>query len=364
MDLYVLNPELDIVGIIDSFQSLTWTSRYSGVGNFTLSISLTEETLYLAKEGNIIVKEDEACYITKASYNVNQGGVEVIVVYGFSLLNYLSKRIIWDTLNYSGTAEGLIRKMIEDNAISCAEKRVIPHLQLGAVCGAAATLSMQISYENLLEAAIGICETHMLGMRFDMDVSGKKIIFCLYQGTDRSLSQNHISPCVFSRNFENVSRQVYTYDTADYKNVGVVAGEGEGVLRKIVLIEGDEIGLDRAEVYIEARDISSVKQESGQTIVISDQEYMELLRNRGESRLAQFVTAESVDCDVNNTVAVYKKDYFLGDIVTVLDSKWGIAINVRVTEVTETYENGIVAIQPVFGKRQLNLVEKIKREVK
>lgn len=364
MDLYVLTPGLDMIGIIDDFQSLSWTAQYHGVGGFTLGVPLTGEMLLFTRVGNVIVKGDEAGCITRTSYSVNQAGVEVITACGVSLLNYLSKRIIWDTLHYSGAAEGLIRKMVGDNAISCVEKRVIPHLVLGDACGASETVSMQLSYDNLLEAVIGICDTYMLGMRMDLNILEKEITFCLYQGTDRSLLQNDTAPCVFSRLFENVSRQTYSYDTADCKNTGLVAGEGDGELRKKVLIEGDESGLNRAEVFIDARDLSSVKYENGRPAAITEQEYTELLRNRGEAKLAQFTAAESVDCDVSSTAAVYKKDYFLGDIVTVLDPKWDMAVNVRVTEVTETYENGIAAIQPVFGNQQLNLIEKIKREVK
>ena len=45
----------------------------------------------------------------------------------------------------------------------------------------------------------------------------------------------------------------------------------------------------------------------------------------------------------------YKRDYDLGDIVTVNKKAWGIKMEKRITEIQEVYENGGFQIVPTFG---------------
>ena len=42
----------------------------------------------------------------------------------------------------------------------------------------------------------------------------------------------------------------------------------------------------------------------------------------------------------------YEKDWDLGDIVTVQNNAWGIAMDARITEVTEIYEPEVLSCRP------------------
>lgn len=46
---------------------------------------------------------------------------------------------------------------------------------------------------------------------------------------------------------------------------------------------------------------------------------------------------------------VYKKDYDLGDRVTCVNKRWGIRIDSRITEITESYESGKEELEVTFG---------------
>jgi len=54
MELYIFNTNRELVGIVESFEYLRWTRRYSQCGSFELKAIATQENAELLKEGNII----------------------------------------------------------------------------------------------------------------------------------------------------------------------------------------------------------------------------------------------------------------------------------------------------------------------
>jgi hypothetical protein len=59
MELYIFNTNRELVGIVESFEYLRWTRRYSQCGSFELKAIATQENAELLKEGNIIWKNDD-----------------------------------------------------------------------------------------------------------------------------------------------------------------------------------------------------------------------------------------------------------------------------------------------------------------
>ena len=62
--------------------------------------------------------------------------------------------------------------------------------------------------------------------------------------------------------------------------------------------------------------------------------------------------------------AAFKKDYDLGDRVTCVNKRWGIKINVRITEVSETYQQNIEEIDITFGESLPALLTQIRQIAK
>lgn len=104
---------------------------------------------------------------------------------------------------------------------------------------------------------------------------------------------------------------------------------------------GEENGTELREVFIDAKD---VRQEE-----LSDSEYEEVLLERGREKAADYVKIESIEAEVEDANFIYKKDWDIGDLVTVRKKEWGITLNERVTEVQEVYEDGGMSITPTFG---------------
>ncbi|WP_010293528.1 Gp37-like protein, partial [Clostridium senegalense] len=58
MELYILNKDLEILGILDNFISLKWVRKFYTTGEFELHCSLDNNTLNLLKKDNIIYKKN------------------------------------------------------------------------------------------------------------------------------------------------------------------------------------------------------------------------------------------------------------------------------------------------------------------
>lgn len=375
MELYVLDKNLDLIGVIDNFETLIWTRKYKEVGKFQLNLPATEDNISLMKDENIIYRKDdlEGGVIDHIEYTVSDKGEKKIAVSGNFVTSYLSRRINWKTINYTGRVDLLMQKIVKDNCVSPAQyARKIPLLEI-VDTNYTDTISKQDSYSNLTDLLTDICSTKGFGYRVRINTreGARYLAFEVYKGIDRSVNQSAISPTVFSLDMENILTEDYIKDNSNYKNVTFIAGAGEGSERKTTIIGNNYKELDRFELFVDARDIEDTEQQEitddeGNTttvdIKIPWSEYEPLLLQRGNEKLAECEKIETFEGTINtNSNNVYKVDYDLGDIVTIYDKDLGIKLDTQITEIEETYEKGKVEIVPTFGNNIPTLLTKIKK---
>ncbi|MBE1305660.1 hypothetical protein G4W71_16775 [Clostridium botulinum] len=385
MELYIFNRDLELIGILDTFTSLRWIRRYYKSGEFELHCALNFNTLELLKRDNVVYKKNdvEAGYIETRQLKIGGDGQEYLEVKGKFLTNYLDRRISWDRVNFSGKTEDLMRELVYYNAINPTNlDRKIPNLILGDLKGFNEDIKYTNSFGNIIEQLENISNTNNLGYRNILDIKNRKILFDVYKGVDRTINNGSIAPCIFSRDFENILEQEYMDSLNNYKNTTLIAGAGEGSARKITFIENGA-GLDRYELYVDARDIQDTEtikvtvpdydeegnvtgeHEEDKEVEIPWERYKPLLIQRGKEKLSECEEIQTFDSKVNtNGNNVYKKDYDLGDIVTVVDKKWGIRIDTRVTEIEEVYEEKGLEVNVVFGNNIPTIIDKIKQVVR
>lgn len=363
MELKIFNRQLSLIGIIDSFSSLIWNRKYNSIGEFQLNILFTEENNSLLKLENIIYKDNgEAGFIISKEIKIDDNGAETIEVKGKFIIGYLERRIIWGCEDINSNVVDASHQLIINNCIDCIEKRKIPNLSIEENKEINIPLTKQVSYDNLSDTLSAIAQTHELGLKVDFDIFAKKLIFKIYKGIDRSISQKVTAPIIFSREFENVLNQNYLESNSNHKNVALIAGAGEGADRKTTTI-GDENGLDRYELFVDARDIADTRYIDGENESIPNDEYRELLITRGYEKLAEQYKIKTFDSTINtNSNLIYKQDYDLGDIVTFFDKKWGLTIDTRITEISEIYDIEGVTVNITFGNSVPTLMDIIKRK--
>lgn len=366
MELYIFDRDFNFKGITEDYFSLIWIRRYSRRGEFELHGNLSTETIDLLKKGNMIWKKGdaEAGYIQHRYLSQDDTGKEILVIKGSFSTDYLEQRIVWNRKNISSTPEVAVREIANDNCINPSNPdRKLPNFELGELKGYSGDIDAQVSYKNVLETVENIATEAELGIRTLFDRENKKLIFDIYEGIDRTAGQSVNAPAIFSKEFENILEQEYIDSDIDYKNTALIAGEGEGEARERVSIEEGQ-GLDRYELYVDARDLQSTKMVNDEEVAIPIAEYRKILNDRGLSKLDEHKKIETFDSKINlRSNLEYKKDFDLGDKVTIRSKKWGITIDTRITEVQEIYEEQGLEINVVFGNDMPTLIDKIKREV-
>lgn len=375
MELYVLDKNLDLIGVIDNYETLIWTRKYKEVGKFQLNLPATEDNIILMQDENIIYRKDdvEGGVINHIEYTVSDKGEKQLTITGNFITSYLSRRINWGTINYSGRVDLLMQKLITDNCISPSNSnRIIPLLEI-VNTNYTDTISKQDSYSNLTDLLTDIANVNDFGYRVRINTreGTRYLAFEVYKGIDRSVNQSDISPTVFSLDMENILTENYVKDNSSFRNTTLIAGAGEGSARKKTTINNGISGLDRLELFVDARDVSDTEQEEvtddeGNTTTVDVEipwsEYEPLLLQRGNEKLSECTKIETFEGTINtNANNVYKVDYDLGDIVTIYDKDLGIKLDTRITEIEETYEKGKVEIVPTFGNNIPSLLTKIKK---
>ena len=346
MELYIMNKSLQTIGVIDSFESIIWTKRYLEAGEFELYIPISDTNLSLLQTGNYIYRlDDDAVMIIediKLETDVEKGNY--ITATGRSLESILDRRIVWNTTTFSGAAEDFIYKLINENAITPAiTARKISNLTLDTKKGYTETISKQLTGDNLYTAITDICTAYNYGLKITLN-SKKNFVFSLYKGVDRSYNQNK-NPCVvFSPEFDNILKSSFERSEEEYKNIALIAGEGEGDARKKTTV-GSASDLNRRELYVDARDVQSTEND----VTMSDSDYIKLLQARGQEKLNELTIKEafSGECETSNSY-VYRQDWNLGDIVQI-KNEFGVSASPRIIEVIESEETDKNTIIPTFA---------------
>lgn len=195
---------------------------------------------------------------------------------------------------------------------------------------------------------------------YDIDTNSYK-----YSGTAGNAAGN--APCIFSQEFDNIVEQEYTNSVENLKTTAYIGGEEkEGVARKVAEVGGSAAGLSRDEVFINATDIvQEYENESGQTVTLTTAQYLALLSARGVEELEQYAETLAFGSKINtNANLKYGTDYDLGDRVTCINKRWNVRIDVRITEIAETYETSGEEIDITFGESLPALLTQIRQITK
>lgn len=429
IDVYVLDKNLKLIGIVDAYKSLIWANRYAKVGDCELYLGASRKALSLLQEGNYLVRTDDEmiCRIRQVEIDTDAEDGDYLIITGYDMKQVLDQRIIWTTETCDGQLEPFVRDLVTEaliNPTKSARKLLKPDgtqlLYLDTATGIVNAVSEQVSYKNLGEKVREYCQTYQYGYRVKPDIGSARLLFGLYVGTDRSDS------VVFSEKYENLSSTKYEEDSTELGNVALIGGQGDGADR-IMDVYGEASGLDRYEHFVDAKDISpditflelttiyppvsaggqgriissggvytyrmdvidimvmspehlaalveefpggtevtidgqsyyeltnltiadlpSAAPEDGDTVTLRDVVYDVYLLNRGSEKLAEYGKKTTFEGQVVPDVTfVYKKDYFLGDIVRI-ENEYGISASARIIEVVEVMDETGYKMEPKF----------------
>ena len=374
MELYVYSSEMELQGIVEKIASLIWTRRYWSCGEFKLLVPFTEEHSRMLVKNNIIMKrgDDEAAQIRYVSITKNSQGLEEIEVQGKFLITWIGKRIIKKQIITNDTTQNILYRIVRENVANPADTaRKIPDVSIATddedtESGVIDYTSEQ--YTNAQLAAETAAKAAKLGIRMRTDARTGAHVFSVYEGRDLTAGNTAgNAPCIFSQEFDNIVEQEYTNSVENLKTTAFVGGEEkEGVARKVAEVGGSAAGLAREEVFINATDIvQEYEDDDGEQVTLTDTEYLALLSARGAEELEQYAETLSFGSKINTFAnLIYRTDYDLGDRVTCVNKRWGIRIDVRITEIAETYQNNVEEIDITFGESLPALLTQIRQITK
>lgn len=349
MNIYVFDRNMEIKGIIDSYKSIIWTTRYFKEGDFELylnatieNVNLLHEEYYLCREEDISDDEYHNVMVIKNIHvTTDEEEGNFLEVTGPSLKSVIGRRIVWQQTNLNGNVEAGIRKVITENIISPSiAARKINNFMLGDIQNLTDKMDIQVTGDNIAEWVKKICMTY--GMGWDVFIKGKSLVFYLWKGADRSCNQTENIPVIFSDEYDNILASDYSMSTENFKNVALVAGEGEGLSRKTQVV-GNASDLDRYELYVDSRDVSTNEGE------ITDADYEKLLQVQGLEALSETTVTETFEGSIEpNVTYILNQDYFLGDIVQVVN-EYGISSAPRIIEIIDSEDDTGRSIIPTYS---------------
>lgn len=374
MEIYVYDREMKLRGVIDRITSLIWTRRYWACGEFRLLVPFTEDHVRLLVKNNLILKrgDTEAAEIRYITITKNAQGLEEIEVQGKFLVAWLGKRIVTKQIIRQDTAQSIIYEIARQTATDPVDAaRAIPNLSIAADGADAGSDTVDYTSEAFTNAQLAIetaATAAKLGIRVKSDVRTGAHVFSVYRGWDLTAANaDGNAPCVFSQEFDNIVEQDFTNSVENLKTTAFVGGEEkEGVARKIAEVGDAAAGLDRDEVFVNATDIvQEHEDEEGNPVTLTDDQYMAALSARGAEELEQYAETLAFGSRINTFANLqYRTDYDIGDRVTCINKRWGVRIDVRITEIAETYETGGEQIDITFGESLPALIQQIRQITK
>ncbi len=390
----ILDKNLSIVSTIESYDDLLWNERYRGAGDFRLMISpYVNEAQFLQSDYYIVRDDSERVMILESYYpdtDVESG--DIVSYGGRSLESILHRRIVWTQTTISGNLQNGIKRLLNENAINPSiVDRKIPNLVFKDSTDPNVTSitidETQFTGDDLYEVIDALCKKYKLGWKIILN-NNNEFEFSLYAGKDRSTNQSVRTQITISVSNDNLFSSGHSVNTENYKNVTLVAGEGEGLSRRTASV-GNASGLNRYELFTDARDISS---DNGDEPPISDEAYNKMLIERGKQKLAECGIEEKIDAEVDTTeraiftykeeltfssysnfpslgktgkiyldnsngktwiwngsnYEIYHKGYYsIGDTINVID-RYGYESVSRVTEITICINENGIQYRPIF----------------
>ena len=373
-------PGITLTGEIDQYTSLLFTRSWQGVGEWEFHMMGTNPIAL--KEGNLIILDSDgrrAGIIRSVNIANGSMGLET-TVRGQTLNSIAAQRCTipldgaanggYDTVPALEsaednpdpvTAETILKTYASRHLINpLDEKRRIPLMSLAPDLQRGASGVWMSRYEQLDSVLQSVSEYLDTGWEIYLDLDKRQMIFDVLPGVNRSVGQSENSRVIFSIDYESVENLEYLYELGGYRNLAYAGGAGENENRLVLKITNEPaepIGLARFETFLDCG-----------VLEITETDTALSLTEEGLHKLKEYKKTESLTAAIVQPGSfVYRRQWDLGDLVTVVDRTAGVEQDLRISQVTERYEAQSMGIDVTFGTPPDHLgrmIRKLKTTVK
>lgn len=339
----------NLVGLYDDLISLQYRKVVNGIGMAVLTVPETHAIIsqlvddlllnvyftYRPQSGGEITDQQDfvGLYRDKQIATDSDGNVHYLL-YFMGSIEVLSRNIV---AYPSGTN---LRSQFTTRAIATISKEVVQYnctslattgnsrlrnanvvRGLDATLGSGrdpttSTINYSCAYRNVLEvvqelAQLGVYDFDVV---FDKASYGNNLYYLQYDllGTDRSTT------LIFDLNLDNIQGANLNGERLKEKTVAIVGGQGQGSSRTTVIRTGtNQSASNDYEIFVDARSNTSTE-----------------LNSIGDAKMTELEARTSIDVDIAPSSGyVYRRDYGLGDLVTVSFADTLVVKKINVVEV-------------------------------
>lgn len=363
-EIRVMDQVFGLLAVIDHYESLQWTRKLYEVGDVELRIAADDTGADTLQPGRVVFTDkDHAALLQYVEKSESKKGVQ-LVARGVQLKGLAQRRVTVPGQKQDETFYGYDRYPALESEDAPAESvfkhyaqahltapedgnRKFPLLVIAQDQGRGVLMRWQSRFEPLDTVFKEIGAYSGMGYDITLDLKRGRYVFEVIQGSDHTAGS--AKPVLFSTGFDNLESSTYTVDEKPWRNAAYAGGAGEDEQRLIqTIFENERVpaGFDRRETWIDGGSIDNVED------LIYEARYKVREKTRTETLTGDLAPSGPF---------VYRKDWDLGDLVTLQNKRLGVALDTRITEVKESYERDRQEVIPVFGKRNKNLLDEIRR---
>jgi hypothetical protein len=341
MEVYILDSLYRRIDVVDRYESLIWTERFSSAGDFELKVQSTLENRNRFTEGvKLAILESYYVMIVETVEDAtNDEGQDILTIKGPSLESILDQRLARSAMNdtttnpswtLTGTPKAIATQMFHDICVTGVldPGDVIPLINEGSIFPAdttpapSDTITYVVDPDTLYNAEKTLCDQYLMGFRLVRNGDLSQLWFDIYMGSDRTSHQTTLPAVVFSSGMANLQNTSELRSISTYKNAAyVITPVGTRIVYPAD-VDPTVNGFERRVLIVKADDITDTDPVAAQAAMLQ----------RGVDELAKNRKIHAFDGEISqNSQYVYGVDYRLGDLVESRNSD-GVSNSMQVTE--------------------------------
>jgi len=336
MEVYILDSLYRRIIVVDKFESLIWSERFSSIGDFELHIVSTLENRTRFIPGvNLAVNASNRIMTVETVQDVtDDDGRRILKITGPSFENILKQRMlalvtagVWSPWgDYSDTAANLLSDMFNyvcvDGTLNAGD--IISPLITGAtdwyptdtISFPTESIFFPASIQTLYDAMKGILDAFAIGFKIVRHPSTNLLYADIYMGSDRTTGQSTLPAVIFSPDLDNLRNTNRLTSSAVHKNVAYVFNSTNVTLVYEENVDTSIAGFERRVLMVECDDGLTLDERT----------------QKGKDELAKNRMFLALDGQLSAVATYqYEVDYYLGDLVELRDDD-GTTSNMQVTE--------------------------------
>jgi len=175
----------------------------------------------------------------------------------------------------------------------------------------------------------------------------------------RTAAQSDVSPIILSLDRQTVLQIEYIQEADSYRNAFYATRSGAQFADEaltMLFLRGNEpepSGLLRREVHLNV----SVN------TPVAGQEYIEMKR-QAVHNFINYEETDALNAKINFTHLKYKRDYDVGDFITVQNKDWGVEADIKITAVEIAYNSTARTETVILGTGEKGYVKRLLTEIK